>query len=285
MNRRGKVVVAHVAVLVVLLVAFGMWWWLRGDDAAGGAGDPAADAASAQAGAPAEDAPEGAAAVETDDPSTTPHDAPGATDADGGEDGAVVLPVLDESDGFVRAWLEVRAPEVWMAWRVREDLVRLAAVLLEYAARGQVPRRSLSFITVGRFEVREESEEGERIFIRPRSYARYDAVVEMALALPAEDAAALFALLEPLLGAAVRELDASAPAPRALLERAVDHVLATPVLIDPVALSRQAVRYEFADPALEALAPLQKQLLRTGPANVGKAQQYARRLRAALTPR
>lgn len=282
MNRRGKVVVAHVAVLAVLLVAFGAWWWWREGAAAGRAGDPGTDAASAQAGAPAEDAPERAAAVEQDDPSTTPGDGPGATDADGGEEGAVVLPALDESDGFVRAWLEVRAAQVWTAWRVREDLVRLAAVLLEYAARGQVPRRSLSFITVGRFEVREE---GERIFIQPRSYARYDAVVETALALPAEDAAALFALLEPLLAAAVRELDASAPSPRALLERAVDHVLATPVLIDPVALSRQAVRYEFADPALEALAPLQKQLLRTGPANVGKAQQYARRLRAALTPR
>lgn len=282
MNRRGKIVVAHIAVLAVLLVAFGLWWSLRGNDAAGRAGDPAADAVPAQAGAP-EDAPAGPAPAETDDPSPPPDVPPGAIDAGGGEDAAVVLPPLDESDDFVRAWLEVRAAEVWTVWRVREDLVRLAAVLLEYAARGQVPRRSLSFITVGRFEVREE--EGERIFIEPRSYARYNAVVEMALALPAEDAAALFALLEPLLAAALLELDASAPAPRALLERAVDHVLATPVLTEPVALTRQAVHYEFADPALEALAPLPKQLLRTGPANVGKAQQYAKRLRAALTPR
>ena len=269
MARRGKIAISHVVVLAVL-VALGAWWWLRDDGAE--RADEAAPSPAAESVA-SEDAPP--------KPSADPPPA-GAIDADSGGDDAVVLPPLDESDAFVRAWLEANAPAVWTTWRMREDLVRLAAVILDYVARGQVPRRSLSFIKVGRFEVREE---GDDIFIHPRSYARYNAVVETALALPAEDAATLFALLEPLLAEALRELDASAPAPRVLLERAVDHVLATPVLTEPVALTRATVYYEFADPALEALSPLQKQLLRTGAANVGKTQEYAKRLRAAFIPR
>ena len=269
MVRRAIVVVTHLAVLAVVLVALVAWWWLRDD-----ADESAAEAASAQVdAAETDDAP----ASGPDDPATPD----GPTAATGGDD-PVLLPPLDDSDAFVRAWLSVNAPLVWTTWRAREGLVRLAAVLLDYAARGQVPRRSLSFITVGQFEAREE---GERMFIHPRAYARYDAVVGTALALPAEDAAALFMLLEPLLAEAGRELDASAPAPRVLLQRAVDHVLATPVLTEPVAVTRPGVYYQFADPTLEALAPLQKQLLRTGPANVERVQEYANRLRAALMTR
>lgn len=268
MVRRAIVVVTHLAVLAVVLVALVAWWWLREGDA----DESGAEAPAQVDAAETEDAP----ASGQDDPSDGP--TAGAT---GGDD-PVILPPLDESDDFVRAWLVANAPLVWTTWRVREDLVRFAAVLLDYAARGQVPRRSLSFITVGQFEAREE---GEQMFIHPRAYARYDAVVGTALALPAEDAAALFMLLEPLLAEAVRELDASAPAPSVLLQRAVNHVLATPVHTEPVAVTRPGVYYEFADPTLEALAPLQKQLLRTGPANVEKVQEYANRLRAALTTR
>ena len=277
MTRGRKVVVAHIAVAAVLLGALGVWWWLRDRGDSAPADASAADAAPAVAGnTPEESAPAG-----RDGSSTAAGQTRNEGDAEGDGD-ADPLPLLDESDGFVRTWLVARAPSAWMEWRVRDDLVRLAAVVLEYGARGQVPRRSLSFVTVEPFEVREEA---EGLFIPPQSYARYDAVVEAALALPAEDAAALFALLEPLLAEAIRELGVLDSSPRDMLERAVDHVLATPIVTGPVALTRPKVYYEFADPTLEALAPLQKQLLRTGPANLGKVRDHAKRLRAALTPR
>ena len=277
MTRGRKVVVAHIAVAAVLLGALGVWWWLRdrGDSAP-------ADATTADAGAAvAGNAPEGSAPAGRDGSSTSAGQTRNEGDTEGDGD-ADPLPLLDESDGFVRTWLVARAPLAWMEWRVRDDLVRLAAVVLEYGARGQVPRRSLSFVTVEPFEVREEA---EGVFIPPQSYARYDAIVEAALALPAEDAAALFALLEPLLAEAIRELGVLGSSPRDMLERTIDHVLATPIVTGPVAVTRPKVYYEFADPTLEALAPLQKQLLRTGPANLGKVRDHAKRLRAALTPR
>lgn len=276
MTGTGKFV-AHAAVVVALIGALAAWWWLREPDEAAPGDETAAPAA--QEGAPAAEpetsdaaAPEPAVPGRSDQtPSATASEAPGAA-----------LPPLDESDVFVRAWLLERAPSVWVAWRKRDDLLRLAAVVLEYAARGQVPRRSLAFVAVGRFEVREE---GDRVFIAPRSHARYDAIVDRALRLPARDAAALFAHVEPLLEAALGELGAPAPSARAMLRRAVDHVLATPVPTEPLALTRPKVYYEFADPALEALPPLQKQLLRTGPDNLRKVRAYAKRLREALNAR
>lgn len=277
MTRGRKVVVAHIAVAAVLLGALGVWWWLRDRGDSAPADATTADAEAAVAG----NAPEGPAPAGRDGSSTAAGQTRNEGDAEGDGD-AYPLPLLDESDGFVRTWLVARAPSAWMEWRVRDDLVRLAAVVLEYGARGQVPRRLLSFVTVEPFEVREEA---EGVFIPPQSYARYDAVVEAALALPAEDAAALFALLEPLLAEAIRELGVLDSSPRDMLERAIDHVLATPIVTGPVALTRPKVYYEFADPTLEALAPLQKQLLRTGPANLGKVRDHAKRLRAALTPR
>lgn len=278
MTRGWKVVVAHIAVAAVLLGALGVWWWLRDGGDSAPADATAADAGAAVAGnAQEESAPGG-----RDGSSTAAGQTRNEGDTGAGGNDADPLPLLEESDGFVRTWLVARAPLAWMEWRVRDDLVRLAAVVLEYGARGQVPRRSLSFVTVEPFEVREEA---EGLFIPPQSYARYDAVVEAALALPAEDAAALFTLLEPLLAEAIRELGVLDSSPRDMLERAIDHVLATPIVTGPVALTRPKVYYEFADPTLEALAPLQKQLLRTGPANLGKVRDHAKRLRAALTPR
>lgn len=276
MKRGAKLAIAHGVVGVVVLAVVVALWLRDGDEA--------------------RDAPEPVLVepVDTDPTSAAPParagaSAPGESAAPPGvveEAGEVAapppLPPLDESDSLVRSWLAERVPSAWDAWLINADLVRLAAVALEYAARGLVPRRSLSFIAVARFTVREEA---AGVFIHADSFVRYDPIVDLALAVPAQDAATLFALIEPLLAEAVAELGVREPSPRDLLERAMDQVLATPVLAEPVALARPGVYYEFADPRLEARSDLQKQLLRMGAANVGRVRGYAERLRAALAAR
>jgi hypothetical protein len=42
------------------------------------------------------------------------------------------------------------------------------------------------------------------------------------------------------------------------------------------------VTYKFSDPKLEALLPIQKQLIRTGPENTQRIQQQALALKRAL---
>jgi hypothetical protein len=67
-----------------------------------------------------------------------------------------------------------------------------------------------------------------------------------------------------------------------IILQAIDVILATPIVVEPIRLSRDSVVYKFADPALESLLPLQKQLLRTGPENTKRIQQQAEALQEAL---
>ena len=64
--------------------------------------------------------------------------------------------------------------------------------------------------------------------------------------------------------------------------QAIDVILAAPIIVEPIKLTRESVVYKFADPALEALPPLQKQLLRIGPNNTKHLQKQAYALQQAL---
>ena len=52
-----------------------------------------------------------------------------------------------------------------------------------------------------------------------------------------------------------------------------------------VELIQPKVFYEYADPALEGLSPLQKQALRMGPENVTRLKAYLTTLRSELDKR
>jgi hypothetical protein len=93
--------------------------------------------------------------------------------------------------------------------------------------------------------------------------------------------AGLLIRVQPLLNEALQELGLRDPGD-ALLDAAIEQVLAVPVLEGDVPLLQPNVLYEFADPVLEALSPLQKQILRTGPDNVRRIQAYLRLVREAL---
>jgi hypothetical protein len=85
-----------------------------------------------------------------------------------------------------------------------------------------------------------------------------------------------------LLVDALQELGLRGPDARSLLVNGIDQALATPVLVGEVELVQRNVLYEYADPAVEALPPLQKQLLRMGPDNLHRVQVYLRALRGEL---
>jgi hypothetical protein len=67
------------------------------------------------------------------------------------------------------------------------------------------------------------------------------------------------------------------------LELAIVALLKTPAVADPIAVRPEGgTGYAFTDPALEALTPAQKQLLRTGRANVQAIQIWLRSVALAL---
>jgi Protein of unknown function (DUF3014) len=66
------------------------------------------------------------------------------------------------------------------------------------------------------------------------------------------------------------------------LVAAIDHLLATPDISGPIGVVQPNVMYRYADPALEALSPGQKTLIRMGPANEALLKARLQDLKAQL---
>ena len=200
------------------------------------------------------------------------------------EEPALLLPGLNESDDLVRQRLVGSLlPEAWIN---RDDLLRRLAVVIENANRGELPRRQLEFLTPsGKYRVREVGEgEDRRLFVDPESYARYDHYLNMLESVAPETLAALFVDTYPLLDEALLELgDSESASPQVLAS--IDQILALPILRGDIELVQPKVFFEYADPALEGLTPLQKQVLRMGPDNVSRLQTYVVSLRNGLIRR
>lgn len=179
------------------------------------------------------------------------------------------LPILDESDGFVRELLEPQA--LPSAWLEPEQLLRRVATLLDNAAVGSFPKRQLAFLAPeGNFAV---IPAGRQYRIDPQSYARFDGVVAVLETFEVQTLASFYRRVEPLLTKALAELG-QVQSPDALLSKAIAVVAEVPQLDDEVRLVRPDVLYRYQDPALEKLSPLQKQVLRMGPDNVVRIQGY-----------
>jgi hypothetical protein len=176
------------------------------------------------------------------------------------------LPPLDHTDPVVRELLRQLSsrPEL-AAWLASDDLIRNLVVSIENVAAGETPARHLSPLRPsGRFQAESR---GETLRIDPRSYSRYDGLAKTVESMDASNLARLYSLLKPRMRDAYRELGHPEGDVDAATERAVVHLLQTPVLDGDIELGQRVV-YTFSDPNLERLSPAQKQLLRMGPRNL-----------------
>lgn len=195
------------------------------------------------------------------------------------------LPPLAESDSLVREELDAAklGPELESV-RESSNLVQNSAALIDSLSRGIVLRKLVPLAPPeGAFAV--ELVDGE-MYVGPEGYHRYDDYAE---AIEGLDTAALvnsFDLLRPLYEQAYAQLGLPAEDFDNAVIRTLDRILATPEIEQPIALERKSVMYTYADPQLEKLSPLQKQLLRMGPENIRRIKAQAKALRdALLTPR
>jgi len=60
--------------------------------------------------------------------------------------------------------------------------------------------------------------------------------------------------------------------------KAAAEILTAPIIEQPIALVKYSLRYRYADPELEALGPVQKQMLRMGAENTRLIQNKMRML-------
>ena len=190
------------------------------------------------------------------------------------------LPPLGRSDAAVAGEAGGCVDGLAPAWVAQEDLLRRAATVLSGAAAGRVPRRQLAFMDItGPFEVVERNGVAH---LDPGSYRRYERFVDIVTCVPPGRAVDVLDRFEPLLTEALAALGDGGPDVRARVQALLARVLSVPTPSGFVPLTRPNVLYEYADPSLEALDDFQKQLLRMGPANLARLQDYARAVRTEL---
>ena len=91
----------------------------------------------------------------------------------------------------------------------------------------------------------------------------------------------MFTQLKPRIEDAYHELGLTEPLDRAL-EKAIREILATPIPSGTMRVEPKGIVYGFADERVEALSPVQKQLLRLGPDNLRIIQRQVRAIAAVL---
>ena len=212
--------------------------------------------------------------VDTENPEeNTPQAAQTAT--------APALPSLDSSDSLVRDIVsQHQSSEGLSNWLNLDDLIRRSASFMDGLARGSISEKIFPLGSPeGTFTTHRQ---GDVIWLNAGNYERYDGVISILLKIDMEKMAQFFHKVRPLLESAFAELGYRPRQMDGIILQTIDNILTTPLIVEPLKLTRDSVAYKFADPELESLMPLQKQLLRAGPENTRRIQQQAKVLRQAL---
>ncbi len=177
---------------------------------------------------------------------------------------------LGESDAMVRDLVTALSSHPGLAgWLIPDDLVRTFVVVVDNVADGHTPAEHLlPWRPTRRFQTTAAS----RLHVDPLSHTRYDTHAEIVAAIDPAVAAGLYHTLQPLIAAAYTELGRSGGEFDTTVLRALRNLLETPVLERDVRLIHRPPFFEFADPALEDLLPVQKQFLGMGARNVRAVQ-------------
>jgi hypothetical protein len=206
---------------------------------------------------------------------------------------AVATPAAPESaDAVVRRTLaELLGPQAVSSLLQTDDFVRRVVATVDNLGRVHAPPRLWPVTPIGgRFTV-ERAGNGEQI--AASNARRYDTFVAFATSIDARRTAAAYKTLYPLFQRSFQDLGYPKGYFNDRLVEVIDHLLATPEPPAPVAVrltevkgpissDRPWVRYEFADPALEALPAGSKMLIRMGNDNASKLKAQLRALRAEI---
>ena len=220
---------------------------------------------------PAEDIPEPVAVV-TETEAVAPEEPPPP------------LPPLEESDELVRDQLSAAGVGPMLSpQEEQEDLVQRSAALVDGFSRGVVLRKLLP-VDPPKAAFSALEEDG-KMYMNPAGYRRYDSYSEAIDSLDTSALVSSFDTLRPLYEEAYGQLGLDPNDFDNAVIRMLDRVLATPEIDEPIALTRESVMYKYADPQLEQLTPMQKQLMRMGPDNIRRIKEKAKALREGLLNR
>jgi hypothetical protein len=195
----------------------------------------------------------------------------------------VKLPALDQSDDFTRQMLKGLSPHGKMGdWLRSKNIVRVMTAAIDNIAAGKSPRANLGFLFQG--QVFPVNEKGEKIYLDPKGYERYDLLADAFASLNTSRTVQAYEKAKPLFQEAYRELGYPQKDFQTTLIQAIKKILEAPAVETEVLLKEEGkgVNYLYVDGALEDLNEIQKHMLRMGPKNTKKIQQKLREIAIGL---
>ena len=191
------------------------------------------------------------------------------------------LPALDGSDASMLGELGgVVGKESLERFVVPKDLVRHIVVSIDNLSTEKVAERIRPVKpTPGTFAVAGTE---EAPVLDPANYSRYQPLVRMVGSTDTQQLVAIYTRYYPLFQEAYENLGHPPEYFNDRVIEVIDHLLLTPDLQGPIALSRPNVLYEFDDPKLESRSAGQKALIRMGSENAKVIKNKLRELRGEL---
>jgi hypothetical protein len=191
------------------------------------------------------------------------------------------LPELGASDTVLQKELSALLPQkTGLDMVIFDHLIRRFVLMVDSLPRPAISYRRLPFHTpADRFIPREEN---DVLTISPENYQRYKPFVNLVDQVPVEGAAEIYFHYYPLFQKAYRELGYPEGHFHERLIETIDHLLATPEVQEPIRLVQPHIRYQYADPELEALSAGKKLLIRMGGENAAVVFGKLRALRSLL---
>lgn len=188
---------------------------------------------------------------------------------------------LADSDPLLKSAItELDAGPVAEQFASAEHLVERGVSLIDNLAAGAVPYRLIPIARPKKaFPIRDN---GLRVTADPKGYERFDGLTDWASSLDVTQMVDIYRKFEPAANEAYAMLGYEDGDVASRLRSALRLIMTTPEVPADAELIRDEAVWAYADPALEALPDLQKQLLRVGPENLEKLQNLAREISYAL---
>jgi len=192
------------------------------------------------------------------------------------------LPELNESnDAVLQALGNLYAGDEWLSWITTDEALRKLVVVIDNIADGKIARKYISIPKPKQpFKV---NEKGQREFFQATSYDRYNHYIDIFDSMDVDLMAATYRYFSPLLEQAFAELGYPNRTFHSTVMRAIEVLLDAPIIQSKeLELTHTSVLYKYADPKLERLSDVHKQILRMGPRNTAIAQRKLQALKKAL---
>ena len=191
------------------------------------------------------------------------------------------LPELDDSDIFLRERVSLISKNRDLTlWLSSNDVIRRIVSYIDGLSRGVILDKIFP-LSPPKNKLIIHMDDG-KIWLNAGNYERYDQTIKVILSLDIKLLAKMFHFSRPLLETAFSELGYTPRQMDGIILRALDQILETPVIYEPIPLTRDSVTYKFEQPEIESLKPIQKQLIRSGPTNTEKIKNKAALLKKFL---